>query len=713
MSDYSKLTDKVNGRKIQVDSAVRDGNGNKIDTRYITSDGYYEQLGAGYADVADNLTPYSDNSGSKGTTPFVYQTTGGSSDVGSTAELRELRGKTIVWNQLIYSYETGVYSSITLSSNNNVLTLNGTCDALTYADINVAFTQSVSSVNGHKYLYRVKGTLPEGVVILNNINGWDSSSDLKKIVTCTNATSNLAIRFRVDSGVEFDNTYQIELFDLTLLYGAGNEPTTIDDFERAFYKPYYSYNAGELLSSKTYEVVNTGINQWDEDWEVGSINENTGAEITSSTRIRSSFIKVITGQTYFIHTANPNNYDGYVNIYFYDGDKNFLGKLFKYIGIENENNTPFSLPSYCQYIRFVSGEMATPTYHNDICVQLYWDGSKTIYEPSAGNTYSYQLPFVEIRSAGNVYDKIEPTGALTRKVGIIDLGSLSWSYDTTTYPDNPLFIASLTNAKSGGALTCPLYADGSIYGWSTLPSGYARLGSAEIRIHDSNYTDAVAFKNALNGVYATFELNEPTQSIVNSFTKQQNVNDFGTQWFVPDENVAIQVPQGAYYFYPVDYKAFVDSLGMRQDIDFDASKLVSHTELTTALSGIDLSDYVDISSAQTITGAKTFGNQKIKIQDGSNPYWSFESGSNYLDIGYYYSGAFRVVMSLTQSNVQFRSTIIPNATNTHDLGSSGYKWKDLYLSGYLKGITTITQAQYDALVSGGTIDSDTFYFIEE
>ena len=43
MSDYSKLTDKVNGRKIQVDSAVRDGNGNKIDTRYITSDGYYEQ----------------------------------------------------------------------------------------------------------------------------------------------------------------------------------------------------------------------------------------------------------------------------------------------------------------------------------------------------------------------------------------------------------------------------------------------------------------------------------------------------------------------------------------------------------------------------------------------------------------------------------------------------------------------------------------------
>ena len=72
MSDYSKLKDKVNNREIQVESAVRDGNGNKIDTRYITSDGYYEQLGAGYADVADNLTPYSDNSGISQTNAFAF-----------------------------------------------------------------------------------------------------------------------------------------------------------------------------------------------------------------------------------------------------------------------------------------------------------------------------------------------------------------------------------------------------------------------------------------------------------------------------------------------------------------------------------------------------------------------------------------------------------------------------------------------------------------
>ncbi len=47
------------------------------------------------------------------------------------------------------------------------------------------------------------------------------------------------------------------------------------------------------------------------------------------------------------------------------------------------------------------------------------------------------------------------------------------------------------------------------------------------------------------------------------------------------------------------------------------------------------------------------------------------------------------------------------------LGSNGSRWKDIYLSGAIKGAATITQAQYDALVSGGTVDADTFYFIEE
>lgn len=52
----------------------------------------------------------------------------------------------------------------------------------------------------------------------------------------------------------------------------------------------------------------------------------------------------------------------------------------------------------------------------------------------------------------------------------------------------------------------------------------------------------------------------------------------------------------------------------------------------------------------------------------------------------------------------------PTATSSYDLGTSTLAWKDLYLAGAIKGVATMTQAQYDALA---TKDADTLYFIEE
>ena len=56
-------------------------------------------------------------------------------------------------------------------------------------------------------------------------------------------------------------------------------------------------------------------------------------------------------------------------------------------------------------------------------------------------------------------------------------------------------------------------------------------------------------------------------------------------------------------------------------------------------------------------------------------------------------------------------SVKPNGNNL-DLGSVSAKWKDIWVNN-IKGCATITQAQYDALVSAGTVDADTFYFIEE
>ncbi len=46
-----------------------------------------------------------------------------------------------------------------------------------------------------------------------------------------------------------------EIFDLTTMFGSGNEPSTVEEFEKMFPADYYPYNAGEVVSSGTEEVA--------------------------------------------------------------------------------------------------------------------------------------------------------------------------------------------------------------------------------------------------------------------------------------------------------------------------------------------------------------------------------------------------------------------------------------------------------------------------
>lgn len=46
-----------------------------------------------------------------------------------------------------------------------------------------------------------------------------------------------------------------EIFDLTQMFGAGNEPSTVEEFEKIFPNDYYPYNAGEIVSAGVTEIA--------------------------------------------------------------------------------------------------------------------------------------------------------------------------------------------------------------------------------------------------------------------------------------------------------------------------------------------------------------------------------------------------------------------------------------------------------------------------
>lgn len=58
------------------------------------------------------------------------------------------------------------------------------------------------------------------------------------------------------AGTVFNNVkIKIQIFDLTLMFGSGNEPASVEEFEKMFPADYYPYCAGEIVSASTEEVA--------------------------------------------------------------------------------------------------------------------------------------------------------------------------------------------------------------------------------------------------------------------------------------------------------------------------------------------------------------------------------------------------------------------------------------------------------------------------
>lgn len=183
------------------------------------------------------------------------------------ASIKSIGGKTIVWNQLLGTgYEdTKTANGITFTNNGDgSITIDGT--AATDATFQINKNKSFVLCSGHKYLWNV-GAIVNGVSIGNNnytkfykrdISAWDATLGKYNGYNC----------IKVANGTTVSNlTIRPRLFDLTLMFGLGNEPSTPEEFEDMFPADYYPHNAGELMSVPVNEVMEQGKNLFDQNKE--------------------------------------------------------------------------------------------------------------------------------------------------------------------------------------------------------------------------------------------------------------------------------------------------------------------------------------------------------------------------------------------------------------------------------------------------------------
>ena len=168
------------------------------------------------------------------------------------ANVKSIGGKTIVWNQLNLNDQNSITrDGISFTNNKDgSWTITGTCSASNGKNISfLIYSFAKQFVSGHKYLVKADKYFDENYGFA--LNG--AAFPLKKAAIIDYAFNPVIF---VKDKVTVDNvTMRMNIFDITQMFGAGNEPSTPEEFEAMFPADYYPYNAGEFMSASVNEVI--------------------------------------------------------------------------------------------------------------------------------------------------------------------------------------------------------------------------------------------------------------------------------------------------------------------------------------------------------------------------------------------------------------------------------------------------------------------------
>lgn len=427
--------------------------------------------------VGDSETVISDNE------PYIYRQSKGGRMVSE-----RLVGASVAWNQLVGSSDT-----------------------------------SVTVTSGHKYALYKNSTWSVGI------------SDGTAIA--------------VTGGTDM-------LFDLTLMFGStiadyiySLEQTTVGagiawlKSYGFFTEDYYAYDSGSLKSVQVSEKKVVGFNQWDEQWELGSIDNDTGQNVTGSSEIRGKNYTQVLPNTEYCFT-NLKSEKG-VRIYWYDSAKKFVSTAYTSTASEIRFGTRTS-PVNAYYVRIRPTNGYGTTYNNDICINISDPSKNGTYEPYKLTTYP--LPSSDLRglyklSSNKLYcdgDIQYGDGWRLRRYGIVDLGTLTYSYAATLGSNTNLFYTNQLQNDVKHGDTDSYVANAIIAGYETTSRDESNGSSADklfsinstgqIQIINHSFNNINAFTAAMSGVMLVYELEIPTWEKTNPFTNPQTVGS--TEEFV-------------------------------------------------------------------------------------------------------------------------------------------------------------------------------------
>lgn len=445
--------------------------------------------------------------------------------------VKSVGGRSIVWNQLVQSTSneiTGAGVKATFS-NDGIVTLNGTATTTG----NAVSVQPVKNQKGHKYLMvanPLSGVYGKDQLLFSSQSYGQDSTGHGAIITNESSNAKWYYTLYVYKDVTYDNVkLQPQIFDLTQMFGAGNEPSTVEEFEKMFPADYYPYTAGEIVSAGTESIVEQGKNLF---------NFNS-AKLNKSYRYISDVIPDGKKAVMSLADKDTSVDVSEINIGFandvceLDSNVTEFNWVLTNSGLNSNNSNVSYVHDKSALCRDVfiyprtDEALAKLLSRYDIQVEL--GDTPTAYAPYHRNTYPIPEAIKALPgygwSAGTARNYVDyENKRYVQCVNSVDLGTLNWVAGdsgkvgfqtsqvtgqklTKNYNILPNIICSKYLAKTQNAM----WGKTSVTGITTNASvdGY-------VYVNDTSYTDATAFKQAMQGVILYYELATPIVTDISS-----------------------------------------------------------------------------------------------------------------------------------------------------------------------------------------------------
>lgn len=484
------------------------------------------------------------------------------------AKVEKIKGNTLVFNQLSGTEKQDrVVNNTTCVANGDGSFTLSTNDTTTTAISLYRMLPLINIPRGHIFYLRLKDTETSGLVLrpYTSVNtGVTDGTSTEALLTATNDIEYIAFLFNVGTTISGTLTVKPICIDLTLMFGAGNEPS-LDEFKALFPLNYYDYNAGSLLSFNGTGLKIIGKNLFNVNSTQGDTTGWTNVQasprnfeenkyyvgLTRNNYYSSAYISNIavnrdtitfecTGNGYGVGfpikvKANTKYYlsfttddrNSVIGLGYYDID----GKILSWSPSSYSEDTEITTPENCYWcLVLLTRQDTSSTSMKFSNIQLEIGEVETTYESYTENTIDLPISTYfpnGMKSAGSVYDELTKNNVTTR-IGAIDLGSLIWNkgnalndgsgtiYFTNLNPYPSAFNAAEANIVSSRFIGVPYPT-----GWESISNGqmFETANGRLVVGADSSYADGNAFKQAMTdqNVKLFYELATPTEEVLETY----------------------------------------------------------------------------------------------------------------------------------------------------------------------------------------------------